>query len=258
MLRDERIVAAYGWAMPIAPCRGVLCRVLRLVRLYKWARRALVVRRLEDLVGVRYNLMGCALMYRTEAYRALPRPLFGGSRDTLHAWLLQIRGWRVAMLPEAVVHLVYNRREQGLRYYIDEKTRWSRGGFHALFLLAPTLFRRRMIGLLLIALLALIVPLKYSLFLMISSLRILLGNPHLLVRLLSLELAYYVAGFSIIGVASRRLRLNISITEIILGGLLHYTLLKWLDAVLTLYVAAQTTWERATGKWIWKWSRHKK
>jgi cellulose synthase/poly-beta-1,6-N-acetylglucosamine synthase-like glycosyltransferase len=259
MLSSEEAAAAYGWPIPRRANTSSLLGGLTVpLRLYKWARRALIVRRLEDIIGARYNLMGCAVMYRTSAYRELPRPVFGGSRDTFHSWLLQARGYRIAMLTDATVYLVYGSGEEGLRYYVSERFRWSRGGYQALIHLGPMLLKLRMFRLLLIALLGVLVPIKYSATLLAGVLMLVMGYPDFLFKLAVVEAFYYALSIALTSIVARRLKLEVSTGLIVVGALLHYFAFKWVDALLTLYTLTRTLWERATGQWRYVWRMHKR
>jgi len=95
MSKNNRVAASYGYILTRREEDTVIGR------LFEWGRDIanrlgyVIFRFPSNIIGFHYGLSGPRVVFKTEAYRKIPRPLDTEAGDTAHAWELQAEGYEI-------------------------------------------------------------------------------------------------------------------------------------------------------------------
>lgn len=131
MAGDPNVCAGYGCPMPRRPSDSFEAKIVWATKLVAYRIHHYVFKSSQDLIGFVYNLMGCAVIYRTSAFREVPRPNDSYAGDTSHAWELQARGFFVRVVPDA---FAYTTEPRSLKGFFRQRIRWGAGPFQNIYL----------------------------------------------------------------------------------------------------------------------------
>lgn len=123
MILDERICAGYGCPIPRRTSIRFVARIVRATKLVAYRIHHYIFKSSQDLIGFVYNLMGCAVIYRTSAFRKTPRPNDSYAGDTSHALELQAHGFLIRVVPDA---FVCTSEPTSLAGLFRQKMRWGK------------------------------------------------------------------------------------------------------------------------------------
>jgi cellulose synthase/poly-beta-1,6-N-acetylglucosamine synthase-like glycosyltransferase len=211
MLSSEEAAAAYGWPIPRRAGRGLQSVLVEFTKHVAYRIHTFFFKFSQSRMGFVYNLMGCAVMYRLDAYRRVPRPDDSYAGDTAHAWELQALGYRVNVVLDA---FVYTTEPPTLRAFLRQRLRWGSGPFQNLYLRGRRLLRslrgRRRLAALYSILYYTVISLKYSITMLVLPLLHIAGllDWATLAKVYTVDFTVYAAAYAIATAYLHRVRSN--------------------------------------------------
>ena len=251
LLLEDKVAAAFGFALPrVKGDKNFIYNLIYHLKYFLYAKRGQILRRFWQLIGFHYNLFGAAVFYNKSYFEKVPRPLIGNSRDTFHAWILQLKGYKVRGKYCAIA---YPESEGTIKYFIKERKRWGSGAYQAFYLLFKEFIRLKKYKESVVPLMTYLIPVKYSIAVYtIPLLSLVSGDPYLFIKFSALELLLYGTGVSL----SKLLKPDLSLKKMGLGLVYMYTVGKYIISALILRNFIVNTVDYLTGQWKEKWRFH--
>lgn len=257
MERDPLIAAGFGCPIPKGVCKSLGGRLVEATKTVAYRIHHFLFKVAQDRMGFVYNLMGCALVYRTEALRRVPRPNDTYAGDTSHAWELQAAGYRVRVAHDAFAH---TREPCSIRGFLRQRIRWASGPFQNLYLRGVRTLRRvkgrRRLSALWNMFYYTVLSTKYAILVLSIPLLLLLNliTVDLFSRIILLDFTLYGAAFSLSSTLFHKVRgSRPSLRGDVIPFIAFYVLMRFVWFTITLVALVETLADIISGRAREKW-----
>ena len=254
---DPLVAAGFGCPIPKSTCKSIGGKLVEATKTVAYRIHHFLFKLAQDKMEFVYNLMGCALVYRTEALKAVPRPNDTYAGDTSHAWELQASGYRVKVAHDA---FVYTKEPCSIKGFLRQRIRWASGPFQNLYLRGATTLRRvkgkRKISALWNMFYYTILSTKYAS--LVLAIPILLAlkfiSVGLFMKIILADFALYGTAFTISSILFHRIRgSRPSLRDDIIPFFAFYILMRFLWFTVTLIALMKTLIDIFSGKAEEEW-----
>jgi len=131
ILKDTTIAAVYGRLISLPEKNTVLGKLLARGRSISYLLSDIYLRFAGNIWNFHAYLRGPFVLFRTKAYKEVPRPLDNHSGDTAHAWELQKKGYKILIELSA---RGFTRDPSDIRGSLEQRIKWHGGFLENLYL----------------------------------------------------------------------------------------------------------------------------
>lgn len=254
---DPLVAAGFGCPIPKSTCKSIGGRLVEATKTVAYRIHHFLFKLAQDKIEFVYNLMGCALVYRTEALKVVPRPNDTYAGDTSHAWELQAAGYRVKVAHDA---FVYTKEPCSIKGFLRQRIRWASGPFQNLYLRGTSTLRRvkgkRRISALWNMFYYTILSTKYASLVLTVPILLTLKfiSIGLFIKIILVDFALYGTAFTISSILFHRIRgSRPSLRGDVIPFFTFYVLMRFLWFTVTLIALVKTLADIFSGKAREKW-----
>jgi len=138
--QDERIAGVYAFAYEIAEDKGLVARIIADYGYNVYKRMSHVIfRESWNYLEFCITMEGLHIMFRTDVYRRVPRPLDTLAGDMAHAWELQAAGYKIL---ENIYAKSYVREISTLKGLIKQRLKWNAGPIQNFYIRGASTLKR--------------------------------------------------------------------------------------------------------------------
>jgi len=95
MIKDDKIAVAFGYIIPESEENTIIGKLYKYGREVSYRMGYIIFRTSSNIIGFHYGISGPRVIFKTDIYKKLPRPLDTQAGDTAHAWELQAAGYKI-------------------------------------------------------------------------------------------------------------------------------------------------------------------